>query len=180
MRGRCLLLAFVALIISACDSGESDRLREELDAARSQAAVAVRAARRSERARRSTVQQLDQMREQLNQLERPGEALVVSIPLVGSLTWECNNDREFSFTLTPKQATITVEQSIDHEVTRRQLDPGEDLTSEFGPPDLHREWSVVYRHKPGTISAGISVVPAVPGGACFIRNSTLEQNRRPN
>jgi len=170
----------VALVGFACDSGEADRLREELDAARSQAAAAEKAARRSERARQSTAQQLDQLREQLEQPERAGEGLVVSIPLVGRLTWECNNDREFSFMFTPEQSTITVEQSIDHEIERRRLDPGENMTSGFGPSNLHREWSVAYRQKSGPISAGISVVPAVRRGACYIRNSTLEQNRRPH
>lgn len=181
MRGRWLFLAIVALVISACDSGEADRLREELDAARTHAAAAEKAAQRSEKARQSTAQQLDQMRGQLEQTERAGEGLVVSIPLVGRLTWECNNDRDFSFTFTPEQATITLEQSIDDEIARRRLDPGEDMTSGFGPSNLHREWSVAYRHKSGTISAGISVVPAVHQGACFIRNTTMEQNqRRPN
>jgi len=104
----------------------------------------------------------------------------MSIPLVGRLTWTCNDDREFSFTFTPEQATITVEQSIEGEITRKQLDSGEELTSRFLPVDVHREWTVSYRHKPGTISAEISVEPAVSGGVCFIRNSTLEQSRRPN
>jgi hypothetical protein len=180
MRGMWLLLVSIALVASACDSGEADRLRGALDAARSQAATAEKAAHQSERARQSTAEQLDQMREQLAQPERPGEGLVMSIPLVGRLTWACNDDREFSFTFTPEQATITVEQSIEGEITRRQLDPGEELTSRFLRVDVQREWTVIYRHKPGTISARISVEPAVSGGACFIRNSTLEQNRRSN
>ena len=180
MRRIWLLLVSMALVAAACDSGEADRLRGELDAARSQAAVAEKAAQQTERARQSTAEQLDQMREQLAQLERPGEGLVMSIPLVGRLTWTCNDDREFSFTFTPEQATITVEQSIEGEIARKQLDPGDELTSGFLPVDVHREWTVTYRHKPGTISAVISVEPAVSGGACFIRNSTLEQNRRPN
>ena len=57
----------------------------------------------------------------------------MSIPLVGRVMWECNDDREFAFTFTPEQATITVEQSIDGEITRRQLDPAEEMTSEFLP-----------------------------------------------
>lgn len=175
-----VVFASVLLIATACDSGEADRLREELDAARAEVSEAQKAAKRSERLRQSTAEQLDQMRDQLAQLEQPGEGLVVSIPLVGRLTWECNDDRDFAFTFTPEQATITVEQSFDGDITRKRLDPGEELTSEFLPPDAHREWTVTYRHKPGTISAGISVVPAVNRGACFIRNSTLEQNRRPN
>lgn len=179
MKGMWLLLVSMVLATSACDSGEVDRLREELDAARSQVAEAEEAAQRSERARRSAAEQLAQMKEQLG-VERPGEGLVVSIPLVGRLMWECNDEREFAFTFTPDQATITVEQSIDGEITRKQLHPGDELTSGFLPADIHREWTVTYRHKPAIISAGVSVVPGVRGGACFIRNLTLEQNRQPN
>ncbi len=180
MRRICALLPLLLLLSSACESGEVDRLRDELDAAKSHAAQAQKAARRSERLRQSTAEQLDQMREQSAQLDQAGEGLVVSIPSVGSLTWNCNDDREFAFTFTAEGATITVEQSFDGGITRKRLDLGEDLTSEFGPPEVHREWTVTYRHKPATISAGISVTPAVSHGACFIRNSTLEQNRRPN
>ena len=118
-----MLLASLVLVASACDSDEVDRLREELDAARSEVAEAEKAAQRSERARQSSAEQLDQMREQLAQVETTGGGLVVSIPLVGRVMWECNDDREFAFTFTPEQATITVEQSIDGEITRKQLDP---------------------------------------------------------
>ena len=175
-----LILLSIALVASACGSSEADRLRGKLNTARSQAAAAEKAAQESERARQSIAEKLDQMREQLTPSERPGEGLVMSIPLVGRLTWACNDDREFSFTFTPEQATITVEQSIEGEITRRKLDPGEELTSGFGRVDAHREWNVTFRHKPATISAGISVEPAVRAGACFIRTSTLEQNGRLN
>jgi len=83
------LLSF-SLVASACQSGDADRLRGQLEAARSQAASAEKEARQSERARVSTAQQLEQMRQQLAQLqsrERPGQGLVASIPLVGS--WDC-------------------------------------------------------------------------------------------
>jgi hypothetical protein len=182
-----VVLVGIALLAPACDSGDADHLRAQLSQARSQlddaetdVREADKAAQESERDRRVIAGQLKELQVQLAQLEKPGEDLVVSIPLVGRLTWKCNDAREFSFTFTPEQATIFVKQSIDGEITRRQLDPGEELTSAFLPPDAHREWTVTYRHKPGTISAGISVVPAVNIGGCFIRNSTLEQNRRPN
>lgn len=179
MRRVQVVLVVAALVASACDSGDADRLRAELDEARAQLAEAREAARDSERDRQSIARQLDQMREQLAQIETPGEDLIVSIPLVGRLTWKCN-DGEFSFTFAPEQATVTVEQSLDGDVTRQQLDPGEELSTGFMPPDVHREWTVTYRHKPATISASISVVPDARGGVCFISNSTLEQNRRPN
>ena len=142
-------------------------------------------AQRSERLRGSMAERLAQMREremreQLPQGERPGEGLVVSIPSVGSLSWDCNNDRDFAFTFTPEQASITVEQSVNGEVTRTQLHPGQELTSEFLPPEVRREWIATYRHKPALISARISAEAAVRRGACFIRSSTLEQSRRPN
>ena len=175
-----MLLAGGLLVASGCDSDNVDRLRQELDAARTQVTEAQEAARRSEQLRKSTAEQLDQMREQLEQLDRQGEGLVVSIPLVGRLTWDCNDARRFAFTFTPEQATITVEQSIGGDTKRKQLDPGEELTSEFLPPEVHREWTATYAHEPGTISAAISVVPSVKRGMCFIRNSTLEQNRQPN
>jgi len=187
MRRLLLGLLVMVLVAPACDSGEVEQLREELDAARSEVVVAEKAmeasdeaAQDSERDRKSIARQLSNLQKQLGQVETPGRGVVVSIPLLGELTWKCNDDRDFSFTFTPDGATITVGQAIDGEITRRQLDPGEELTSGFLPPDTHREWTVTYRHKPGTISAGISVVPAVHIGSCFIRNSTLEQNRRPN
>ncbi len=136
----------------ACDAGDADRLRPEQ--AQSEAATIGNTA--------------------------PGDDLVVSIPLVGHLTWTCNDAHEFAFTFAPDQATVVVEQSIGGEITRRQLHPGDVLASGFAPADIHREWTVMYRHKPATISAAISVVPAVRRGQCFIRNSTLEQNRNPS
>lgn len=187
MRRISLLLVCVLLVASACQSDETDRLREQLDAARSRLAAAEQdvkaaetAAQDSERDRKSMAGQLNDLQKQLGQLETPGQGVVVSIPLVGSLSWKCNDAREFSFTFTPEQATVTVERSIDGEITRRELDPGEELRSPFQPPDVHREWTVTYRHEAATISAGISALPAVNDGACFIRNSTLEQNNSPN
>jgi hypothetical protein len=187
MRRITLLLACVLLAASACDSGEADRLREQLDAARSQLAaeeeaaqVSEEMAQDSERDRRTVSRQLSELQEQLGETETRGRGVVVAIPLVGRLSWRCNDAREFSFTFMPEQATVTVEQSIEGEITREQLDPGEELTSSFDPPDVHREWTVTYRHEPATISAGISVLPGVDGGACFIRNSTLEQNNSPH
>lgn len=175
-----MILTSFVLVASACDTGEVNRLREELDAAKARVTEAHEAAQRNERLRQSTAKQLDQMRDHLAQLADPADNLVVLIPLVGRLTWECNDDREFAFTFTPEQATITVEQSFDGQVTRKRLHPSKQLTSVFAPADINREWTVTYRHKAATISAGISVVPAVRRGACFIRNSTLEQNRQPN
>ena len=186
MRRTWLLLVCALVVVSGCDSGEADRLREQLNAARSRLGAAEKAARASEtraqdseRDRRTASRQLHQLRKQLGQVETPGRGIVVSIPLVGRLSWKCNDARKFSFTFAP-EATVTVEQSIGGEISRKRVNPGEGLTSSFRPADVHREWTVTYRHEPATISVGISVLPDVNDGACFIRNSTLEQNRSPN
>lgn len=70
----------------------------------------------------------------------------------------------FPLLFSPDQATITVEQSIEGEITKKVLHPGDELATPFSSPESHREWTVTYRHKPATISSGISVVPGVSGG----------------
>lgn len=188
MRRFALSVGLVILLAGvACDSGETETLEKELETARSQLAAAEKAAKaseeeaeRSERDRKRMARELRRFQEQAGVVERPGEGVVLTVPLVGSLTWRCNDDRHFSFSFVPQMATVEVQQSIDGELTRKTLHPGQRLTSAFRPADVHREWTVTYRHKPGTISVGISVVPSISGGMCFIRNSTLEQNRTPS
>lgn len=79
MRQMFVVLAGIALLASGCNSGEVDRLRTELEKARSQlqdAEAAERAAEKtaqdSARDRRSTAKQLEELREELGQGESPG------------------------------------------------------------------------------------------------------------
>lgn len=170
----------LALVLSGCQSGEDDQLRGQLNEAREQLAAMREEAGDSERARASAIRQLEQSREQLEELtlpERPGQGVVVSVPLLGTLTWDCNDARKFSFTYVPEAATVTVSHSVEGEVTSRRLHPGDEFAGPYLGPELHQEWTINYRHKPGTISAGISVTPDVHQGACLIRNLTLERNQ---
>ncbi len=174
-----LALLGITVALSACDDSELRALREQLADARERLAAAQDDARDAERARRATAEQLQQLRDVLGSAGSPGEGTVIAIPLVGRLLWRCNDAREFSFTVVPEQATIGVEHAVGGQVTRKQLHPGAELTSPFRPPSA-QEWTLTYRHKPATISAGVAVLPAVKRGACFIKNVTLEQDHRPN
>lgn len=253
MKGIRALVVGLTLVVASCESGGLGRLREELDATRSELAAAESAAERSGRelaACRRAVRAADQVakaagaalyvapdvaplvrsalksrdaaevanvREHLRALVpslrrarsfsergdppawkrfdrasapclgkpavppiRQHDDVVVSIPLVGRLTWQCDHDREFTFNFIADEATVVVEQSIDGKVTRRRLYPGELLTTGYLPADVHREWKVTYRHAPRISSAGLYVEPEVGDGVCFIRHSILEQNQLPN
>ena len=174
-------LAVMMILAPSCQNQNVSRLERELAEARQQLATAQDQAD-ADRARASTGRQLQRARDQLSQLQRSEHATgdVLSVPLLGSLTWRCNNDREFAFTFIPAGATLTVQHSVEDEVTRRQIDPGEKFNGPFSKPAEHQEWVINYRHKPGIISAKLSVVPAVRQGACFIRNFTLEESRQPS
>ena len=170
----------LALALSACDAGEVESLRNRLEAARSEAATAAREAADLRRTLKATRRELETAREDLARLDdpgRPGRGLVIALPLLGSLRWDCNDAREFSFTFAPDAADIVVQHSVDGEVTKKRLYGERELVGPYVDADARQEWIVTYRHKPGTISAGIYVEPAVEQGACVLKTVSLEENR---
>lgn len=182
MRKLCVAL-FGVLVVTSCQNDANEPLRDDLDAARARAAAAEQEARRFRREAASAEDDLDLLRDQLAQLrrgERAGQGVVVVVPQVGTLSCDCNDDREFGFTFAPESSTITVRHSVGGVVTRRRLDPGEELRGPFAEPSVDQEWVATYRHKPGTITARISADPGVHQGACFVRHSSLEQSRATN
>jgi hypothetical protein len=173
-------LAVLAFSLSACDAGEVEGLEDRLRAARSEAASATREAADLRTKLKATRRELEAVEENLAELDdagRPGRGLVVALPLIGSLRWDCNDAREFSFTFTPDAADIVVQHSVDGEVTKKRLRPGDELVGPYVAVDAHQEWTVTYRHKPGIVSAGIYVEPAVDEGACVIDTVSVEENR---
>lgn len=180
MRRALIGLAVLALCASACDDGEVVRLEDRLEAARSETADATREADDLRAELKATRRQLRAVRGDLAELDdpgRPGRGLVIALPLLGSLWWDCNDAREFSFTFAPDAADVVVQHSVDGEVTKKRLRPGHELAGPYVDAGAHQEWIVTYRHKPGTISAGIYVKPAVEQGACVIETMSVEENR---
>lgn len=194
MRRAWVGLAVIAILAAGCDPGETDRLRDRMEAARSEADAARREAREAEAALEAATRKLARTRRRLARtrldlrrtrsevakvvdLGRPGRGLVVALPSLGSLRWRCDDARRFSFTFAPDDATVTVHYSVDGEVTTERLHPGEELVGPFVDPGVHQEWTVTYRHEPGPISAGIFVDPSVEQGACVIRDFTMEESR---
>lgn len=173
-------LTVLALSVSACDGGEVEGLEDRLRAARSNAASATREAAELRTTLKETRRELEAAREDLARLDdpgRPGRGLVIALPLLGSLRWDCNDAREFSFTFAPDAADVVVQHSVDGHVTKKRLYADRELVGPYVDAEAHQEWIVTYRHKPGTISAGIYVEPAVEQGACVIKTLTLEENR---
>ena len=175
----------------ACDSGEVGLFRDQKAVLRSRVGEMEEELTQSRLARQNTAEKLAEARLDLRESRRklgrelgprdvPGQGLVVAIPRVGRLTWRCNDARHFSFVFAPEGSTVTVEQSVDGRIDRKRLHPGGRLVMPFAPSKVERGWNVTLRSSGLDASAQMSVVASVHQGACFIRNSTLEQNERPN
>ena len=171
----------IALVLSACTTGDSDEAQAWPAEAKRQVRSLERELEVRDSALEDTADQVRRLRAQLareGKSQRAGAGLVLSLPLLGSLMWDCNDDREFSFSFRPK-ATVTVERSIGGSLTKRRLHPGDEMSGSYVRADEYQEWVIVYRHKPGNISASLVPMPAVDQGSCYVKNFTVEYSRRP-
>ena len=175
------LLLVIALVISACTPGDSDEDRAwPVDAKREVRSLEQELEIRNS-ALEETAEQVRRLKAQIareGKGQRAGAGLLVSLPLLGSLTWDCNDEREFSFSFKPK-ATVTVERSIGGKLTKRRLHPGDEMSGPYVRADEYQEWVILYRHKPGNISASVVPMPAVDQGSCYVKNFSVEYSRRP-
>lgn len=85
---------------------------------------------------------------------------LVSLPLLGTLEWRCGDDRRASFTFRPAGATVRVAfETSDGARRARNANPGDRVTAPPVNQDENARWIISYRHKPGFVSADITVAP---------------------
>lgn len=189
-RGLLGLLASAALLAGACDGDadppdspgtESLRLLEETEAR------LVEVTAQLERTRRELNDERDESRRLQEQLESlsaaadgPREGSVVTIPLLGELRWRCNDRAQVGYTFLAAQASVTVLHSVNGDVSRDVAHSQNDVRGAYEEPGTHQEWTILYRHKPGTISAQIVPLAAPRHNGCYVRSFSVEQSRRPS
>ena len=111
----------------------------------------------------------------------PDQGDLISLPHIGEFSWDCNDERRFRATFAPDLSSVDVGYSIGDQVQApRQVNPRHELRGPFAAAGVTQDWTVTYHHKPGAISVGVSVLPAVRQGMCFIRNVTMERTEAPN